>query len=86
MKNPSKNINMKLPYLLESFKNTSKGSESGRLFIDLLRIGYFRHIKTANHGNNFPDQRQYEGFIRHTTPEIMQSIDNLGDSLERYFV
>ena len=86
MQYPSKKINMNLSNLLASFKKTNNGSELGVILINLMKIGYYQQLKTINHSVNFPDEKQYQGFLRYATPEIAQSINTLGDSLEKYVI
>jgi len=83
---PSKNINRKLPHLLALFNNEIMGDNLGSIFVKLLKIGHYSHIKTGNHGNDFPGKRQYQGFLRYANSEIAKSIDALGDSLGKYVV
>lgn len=75
----------KLPNLLATFNGTH-GVLSGMVFIKLMKLGYFQHLKTGNHGHNFPDKKQYQCFLRYATPEITQSLRNIGDSFEKYFI
>ena len=77
---------LELKALLDSFNDTQLEHKSGKLFVDLLSCGYFQHLKTGNHGNNFSDERQYNGFLKYATPQIAESLQKIGDSLDKYIV
>ncbi|MDR1204605.1 MAG: hypothetical protein LBL26_03865 [Peptococcaceae bacterium] len=86
LKAPTKKQKSELPQLVQSFFSGETDNEAGRIFAKLIYLGYFQCLKTGNHGINFPDEKQYQGFVRYTTPEIAQSLRNVGDMLERYIV
>jgi hypothetical protein len=75
---PSKRTLGKLSNLIEVFNEGTNGAVLGEAFVGLLKFGFHRIIKTINHSNNFPDEAQYNGFVRFSTKEIMQSLFNLG--------
>jgi len=75
---PSKKMVRRLLHLIEVFNTESKGVELGKAFVGLLQSGFLRTIKTINHSNKFPDEAQYNGFVKFSTKEIMQSLFNLG--------
>jgi hypothetical protein len=53
----NKKIKIKLPQLIQLFKDADNGPELGRGFVELLRIGFFQCLRTGNHGKDFPDEK-----------------------------
>ena len=62
---------------IQLFSASNDGDRSGKLLVHLMKGGSFQSLRTANHGNDFPDKRQYKTFIRYATPQIAESIKNI---------
>jgi len=84
--NRSSRTREKLPQLLRSFDAANSGNELGGGFVLLTRSGFFQNLRTDNHGNNFPERKQRQNFNKHSTPEIAQSMKEVGESFERFSV
>ena len=73
---PQKRENEKELHLIEHFNNSS---EPGADFVKLLETGYFKSVKTGNHGNCFPDQKNLSFFKSSLNSRAADILDKLGD-------
>jgi hypothetical protein len=86
VKHPSKKTKGNLNQLVQSFNSAKTSDELGGGFGELVRLGFFQCLKTGNHGKTFPDEKQYQGFLRFATPEIAKALKDVGDALDQYKV
>ena len=87
LKTPVEKHKDNLPQLIQTFFSTkTTNDELGKVFIELINLGYFQCLKTGNHGADFPDEKQHKSFMKYANPEIAKSLRNVGDKFERYIV
>ena len=61
----------------ELIKEFNESDKPGNQFVSLISNGYFKSVKTGNHGNSFPDKQNLVVFSEHLTKEVVAVWDSI---------
>lgn len=72
--------------IISKFSKKSAIQNPGGEFVLLITMGFFTCITLGNHGKDYPDEKQYASFMKHSGAEIANKIDLVGESYEEFVI
>jgi len=70
--------------MVREFVPAGANDNSGRLFAELVEVGYFTSFRMGNHGEKFDYNRQLEDSLKYLTPGISAALKKVGENYERH--
>jgi hypothetical protein len=85
-KSVRKETEIEVKRIVQEFVPAEADDDTGRLFADLVRIGYFPSFRMGNHGKEVNYDRQLKDFLKYNTPEISVAMKKIGKNYEQYII